>query len=240
MQIHESSELCCFLFPIGDPTSNWVFSGVIRTSEGTYHVERARKFFQDHDEGTFHSLIYHEDDIDYPQHPSGCGVNGTGYEQMKALQASAVPINNESTSKQTMAQLFKKSRSKRALTSTGGNFCHMRVSVDHLFYSDIGDSDETTTFAEAVTMAFSLVQEIFQDTDFDGDGEADFITPAIQEFNILKQTDIGYRFGASSISVIDFLDLWSQQDHTDFCLASIAKFSGSCILVLCFSKGDFM
>ena len=214
---------CCF---VGDPTSrvtghviNGVFSGIIRTSEGTYHVERARKFFQDHDDETFHSLIYHEHDIDFPQHPSGCGINGTSYEQMKALQASAVPINSK-TSKQTetMAQFFKKSRSKRALTSTGGNFCHMRVSVDHLFYSQIGDSDDTTTFAEVIT-TFNFVQEIFQETDFDGDGEKDSITPSIQEFNILKQTDVGYRFGAGSIAVNDFLDLWSQQDHTDFCLA---------------------
>lgn len=216
-----------FLCFLGDPTShvtghviNGMFIGVIRTSEGTYHIERARKFFHDHDEESFHSLIYHERDVDYPQHPTGCGVNGTHYEQMKTLQSSGVPIKKKNISKQTltMAKFFENSRKKRALTATGGTFCHMRVSVDHLFYSAIGGSDDTTTFAEVVT-TFNEVQEIFRNTDFDGDGEKDFITPAIQEFNILKQSDVGYRFGAGSITVNDFLDLWSQDDHTDFCLA---------------------
>ena len=197
-----------------------VFSGVIRSSEGTYHVEKSRRFFRDSDDISFHSLIYHEKDVEFPEQHSGCGVNGSAWQQMRDLQASAVPIGTPTSSQRarTMSDFFKNSRRKRALTSTGGNFCHMRVAVDHLFFADIGGSDERNTFAEVVT-TFNLVQEIYRETDFDGDGVQDFITPSIEVFDILTQNDPNYRFGAASISVNDFLDLWSQEDHTAFCLA---------------------
>ena len=222
--MHNDFIFLCFL---GDPTShvtghviNGMFTGVIRTSAGTYHIENSKKFFHDREDVSFHSFIYHEDDVEFPQQPIGCGVNGTEWAQMKELQASAVAVNDRTAPKQaaTMAKLFKKSRGKRAITATGGNFCHMRVAVDHLFFSAIGGSDTTSTFAEVVT-TFNLVQEIYRTTDFDEDRTPDFITPSIQQFDILTQSDPGYRFSAASISVNDFLDLWSQEDHTNFCLA---------------------
>ena len=202
---------------------NGVFSGVIRTPEATYHVEKAKKFFHDRKDVTFHSFIYREDDVDFPQQPSACGINGTVWDHMKELQASAVPINDRKTWKNrkhsgTVSNLFTKSRDKRAFTATGGTFCHMRVAVDDEFFSDIGGSDTTDTFAE-VTTTFNLVQDIYRMTDFDGDGQQDSITPSIEQFDILTRGMPGYRFGAASISVNDFLDLWSQDDHTNFCLA---------------------
>ena len=199
-----------------------IFSGVIKTKEGMYHVEKSKSFFRDRRDISFHSFIYHEDDVELSTLPATCGASTTVLQQMKDLQSTAVPVRETSQSRihhqMTMAKLFQNSRRKRAFTSTGGNFCHMRVSVDELFFDGIGGGDETDTFAEVVTI-FNLVQDIYQDTDFDDDGNADFITPSIKEFNVLRDTDPGYRFGAQSISVNDFLDLWSQEDHTDFCLA---------------------
>ena len=141
---------------------------------------------------------------------------------MRDLQASAVPLGTPTSSKRakTVSDFFKKSRRKRALTSTGGNFCRMQVAVDHLFFADIGGNDYQNTFAEVVT-TFNFVQDIYQRTDFDGDGTEDFITPSIEEFEILtpNNSNQSYLFGASTIPVNDFLDLWSQIDHTAFCLA---------------------
>ena len=202
---------------------NGVFSGVVKTSHGTYHVEKSKKFFKNHKSLPFHSFVYHEKDVEFPRQPTGCGINETVWRQMRDLQASAVPIDNPRRQSlkrsHTMTELFEKSRrGKRALTSTGGEFCHMRVAVDHLFFSDIGDNDETDTFAEVV-MTFNLVQDIYQETDFDDDGDQDFITPSIEKFDILTLNSPGYRFADRRISVNDFLDLWSQDDHTMFCLA---------------------
>ena len=201
---------------------NGIFSGVIETEHGNYHIEKSQKYFKNHTTLSFHSVIYHENDVEFPEHPGGCGVNGTEWRQLEDLQATAVPINDEAVlSKRSLAisKMFQKShRKKRGLTSTGGNFCHMRVAVDHLFFRDIGDSSTTDTFAEVVTI-FNLVQDIYKSTDFDGDGIVDFITPSIQQFDILTPDDVNYRFADSSTSVNEFLDLWSQDDQTSYCLA---------------------
>lgn len=197
-----------------------VFSGVIRTAQETYHVEKTKNYFRNRRDLTFHSFIYRETDVEFPQQPSSCGVSGPVRDWMRAVQSSAVPIHDPRGNPRAalLTKLLGKRRERRALTSTGGNFCHMRVSVDHLFFNDIGGRDNISTFAEVVN-TFNLVQDIYTRTDFDMDGDQDFITPSIQEFNILQQSDPGYRFGAPSISVNDFLDLWSQEDHTQFCLA---------------------
>ena len=68
------------------------------------------------------------------------------------------------------------------------------------------------------------VQEIYRNTDFDGDGRPDNIIPSIARIQVLNQNDPGYRFSASTINVNTFLDLWSQQDHTEFCLALLLTY----------------
>ena len=223
-----SSFMHLFRF-LGDPSSHvtghvidGVFSGVMQTSHGTYHIEKTNKHFSDHKHLNFHSFIYHESDVRFPDHPSGCGVNGTEWRRLMDLQATAEPLGHRKrhalTTKysHTLTDSFR--RRKRALTNTGGVFCHMRVAVDHLFFSQIGGNSEQDTFAEVVTI-FNLVQDIYRTTDFDGDGDQDFITPSIGVFDILTLDNPTYRFRDSSISVSDFLDRWSQDDHTMFCLA---------------------
>ena len=215
---------CGFL---GDPSSHvtghvidGVFSGVLKTSGGTYHVEKTHKHFSNHKDLPFHSFIYHEDDVTFPDHPAGCGVNGTAWRQLTQLQASAVPLETRSKRSSRNKGEFYGSvhRRKRALTNTGGNFCHMRVAVDHLFFSQIGGGDRQRTFAEVVT-SFNLVQDIYRTTDFDGDGIQDFITPSIAQFDVLTLDTPNYRFADTSISVNEYLDRWSEDDHTAFCLA---------------------
>ncbi|CAI8021227.1 Disintegrin and metalloproteinase domain-containing protein 10 [Geodia barretti] len=211
----------------GDPSSHvtghvigGVFSGVLKTSGGTYHVEKTQKYFSNHKDLSFHSFIYHEDDVQFPDHRAGCVVNGTVWRQLTELQATAVPLETGrlKRSSKNGAESLGSVRGKRALTNTGGNFCHMRVAVDHLFFSQIGGGNEQDTFAEVVT-AFNLVQEIYSTTDFDGDGAQDFITPSIGQFDLLTLDSPNYRFADSSIAVSEFLDRWSQDDHTMFCLA---------------------
>ena len=210
---------------LGDPSSHvtghvidGVFSGVVRTSKGTYHIEKTKKHFQNYDKLPFHSFIYHEDDVRFPDHQAGCGVNGTAWRRLTELQVTAEPLDRRKKSvakrSHTLTESF---RRKRALTD-GDVFCHMRVAVDHLFFSQIGGGSEQDTFAEVVT-TFNLVQDIYRNTDFDGDGTQDFITPSIGQFDILTLDSPTYRFSDRTISVGDFLDRWSQDDHTMFCLA---------------------
>ena len=58
-----------------------------------------------------------------------------------------------------------------------------------------------------------------QNTDFDGDGFSDSIHPVIVSLEVLQLNSSGYRYGAQTIQVNQFLDLWSQEDQSMFCLA---------------------
>jgi len=70
----------------------------------------------------------------------------------------------------------------------------------------------------------SQVQDIYRATDFDRDGTMDGIIPTIARTEILDLNSPGYRFGATTIAVNDFLDLWSQEDHSEFCLALLLTY----------------
>ncbi|XP_045108182.1 disintegrin and metalloproteinase domain-containing protein 10-like [Portunus trituberculatus] len=91
----------------GDPGSRvWgsvregVFEGVVHSErDGTYYVERARKYFPSHNATLkgFHSVIYHDQHVGDPYrrlrqgHSSGCGVTEDVAAWMDAVQNSADP-----------------------------------------------------------------------------------------------------------------------------------------------------
>ena len=52
----------------------------------------------------------------------------------------------------------------------------------------------------------------------------DNIIPSIARVEILNQSDPGYRFSAGITNVNTFLDLWSQEDQTEFCLALLLTY----------------
>ena len=194
---------------------NGVFDGVIVTSGEEFHVEIANKFFRE--KRDFHSVIYRTSDIVFEQNEASCAAKEGILNHLKELQATAQPIKH--TRKETPSH----KRQKRAFTVSGGTFCQVLVAVDHTFHDAIGDNNEAVTISEVVTV-FSEVQNIFKNTDFDDDGTADNIVPLIARIEIMLQTDEGYRFGSTNIGVSSFLDLWSQENHNEFCLALLLTY----------------
>jgi len=190
-----------------------VFDGVIVTPHGEYHVEVARKFFDQ--PVNFHSVIYSTSDVDFRaingSRPS-CGATGKIYEQLRKLQSTAKPISKQGNT----------FRTKRAPLKTN-QYCPVFVAADELFLQNIGRGDETATMNEISTV-MSSVNTIFSLTDFDSDGRIDNIGFIIGKFSILTSSMAGYRFGATNIGVADFLDLWSQENHDGFCLALLLTY----------------
>ena len=191
-----------------------IFDGVITTQHEEYHVEVAGKFFSEPEE--FHSVIYAVSDVDFSAvngSQASCGDTGKAYEKLREIQSSAA--------KQTAEQLYS-FRTKRAL-SPENRFCLVYVAADQLFYDNVGRSDDTVTMSEMASRMIS-VNSIFSGTDFNNDGIPDSIGFHIGRIGILRSSDPGYRYGASNIEVTDFLDLWSQENHNEFCLALLLTY----------------
>ena len=189
-----------------------VFDGVIVTPHEEYHVELAGKFFDQLVD--FHSVIYATSDVDFRAVNGStplCGGTETAYEKLKKLQSTAKPVVGQN-----------KFRTKKALLSTN-RFCPILIAADELFVQNVGRGSETNAMNE-ITGLVTSVNTIFSATDFDLDGNVDAIGFLIRRLSILRSDMPGYRYGASSISVIDFLDLWSQENHDAFCLAMLLTY----------------
>lgn len=212
--------ICTYCNFLGDPHSivkgnviNGLFDGFIQTHPHTYHVERASKYFDSHQ--TFHSVMYRSVDAKVPNKAAGCGASGAILDKLQAMQATARPTQE--------GHIVYGKRNKRQVTISDRKYCPMLIAADHLYLSNIGGGKVSATMSELVAV-MSEVQTIFQTTDFNNDGTADGIVPLIARMQILDQTDPGYRFGSTLIGVNDYLDIWSQQNHEQFCLALLMTY----------------
>lgn len=181
---------------------NGVFDGVIHSHGEEYHVEKAHKFFSTDQD--FHSIIYRVSDVEFPA--SICGAKEKVYEELYRLQSTAKP---------SPRGRIMYGSSKRSKRQTAPQFCQVLVGADHLFRDVVGRGDPAATALEIVSV-FSEVQRIFDDTDF---GVGYRARPTIGRIRLLDENAPDYRFGAPNIEVNTFLDLWSREDHSQFCLA---------------------
>lgn len=192
-----------------------IFTGVIHTQNGKYHVERAHKFFDSSVHQDFHSVIYHEQDMDAPSglYPASCGVKSKILENMKSLSSHAVPLKDT-----TMLYGSDRHTILRRQTTNNNRFCQVRVVGDHLFLANDGGGSIANAMSEMATI-ISAVQDIYSNTDFDGNNSPDGVQPVVASLEVFEQSRPNYQFGRSVIAVNDFLDLWSQEDQSGFCLA---------------------
>ncbi|TRZ00606.1 hypothetical protein DNTS_031644, partial [Danionella cerebrum] len=164
---------------------NGQFEGFIKSHHGTYYVEPSERYLKDQNV-PYHSVIYHEEDIDYPHKygaEGGCADHSV-FERMKRYQASAVEEPIQQTNlvvDEEVAEgpvILRKRRAAQAEKNT----CQLFIQTDHLFFKYYGSR-------EAV---------IAQD-------EKDYSNP--------------FRF--PNIGVEKFLELNSEQDHDEYCLAYV-------------------
>uniref|UniRef100_A0A3P8UNZ6 Disintegrin and metalloproteinase domain-containing protein 10 n=1 Tax=Cynoglossus semilaevis TaxID=244447 RepID=A0A3P8UNZ6_CYNSE len=192
---------------------NGRFEGFIKTHQGTYFVEPSERYLQ-HKEPTFHSVIYHEDDIDYPHKygsEGGC-ADHTVFERMRRYQASAVeePAQERFDGPVVL-------RSRRA-AGKDKNTCQLFIQTDHKFY-DYYRSREAVI--AQISSHVKAIDSIYQATDFMGIRNIGFMVKRIRINTTEDTRDPSNPFRFGNIGVEKFLELNSEQNHDDYCLAYV-------------------
>lgn len=134
---------------VGGHVIDGVFDGFLKTSEGEYHIEHARKFFPERERRNFHSVIYRSSDVDFKQSETSCAAKGEILEQMRKLQSTAKPVKRHG---QTVSQYFVNRERQKRQTVSGGMFCQVFVAADHLFLRDVGGGDPASAISEIATI----------------------------------------------------------------------------------------
>lgn len=200
---------------------NGRFEGFIKTPQGTYYVEPTERYLKD-DIVTFHSIIYHEDDIDYPHKygsEGGCADHSV-FEKMKNYQASALkePVKNEDyVSEKESSHIPVILRTKRA-TGLDKNTCQLFIQTDHLFFKYYGSREAVIA---QISSHVKAIDSIYQATDFMGIRNISFMVKRIRINTTDDEKDKTNPFRFANIGVEKFLELNSEQDHNDYCLAYV-------------------
>uniref|UniRef100_A0A8C1R0U5 Disintegrin and metalloproteinase domain-containing protein 10 n=1 Tax=Cyprinus carpio TaxID=7962 RepID=A0A8C1R0U5_CYPCA len=194
------------------------FEGFIQTHRGTFYVEPVERYLQDKNV-PFHSVIYHEDDIHYPHRygPGGGCADSSVFERMKRYQASVMRrlcFPQETITSTDDHVLLRKKR----MTQVEKNTCQLFIQTDHLFY-------KYYTSREAVIAQISshvkAIDAIYQGTDFMGIRNISFMVKRIRINTTSDERDRSNPFRFANIGVEKFLELNSEQNHDDYCLAYV-------------------
>ena len=178
---------------------NGVFDGIIHSHGEEYHIEKAHKFFPTKQD--FHSIIYRASDVEEPA--SICGTKDKVYEDLHRLQSTGRPSPKDR---------IVYGHTKRQTPQP--QFCPVLVAADHLFQQVVGGGDPAATTSEIISV-IEEVQNIYFDTDF---GIGYTVQPTIGKIQLLSENDT-LSTASSETDVIGYLDLWSQRNHSQFCLA---------------------
>ncbi|KAI5626321.1 disintegrin and metalloproteinase domain-containing protein 10 isoform X1 [Silurus asotus] len=243
------------------------FEGFIQSHKGTYYVEPAERYLRERDV-SYHSVIYHEDDIDYPHkygQEGGCADRSI-LEKMKKYQASAVETPAEEKNRQYAVDEDEREDGpvilrKRRAAQAEKNTCQLFIQTDHLFYkyyhtreaviaqttsikmtdnsvgacmeqhgvvltflanegaklADISENVKRSTISSHV----KAINTIYQSTDFQGIRNISFMVKRIRINTTNDELDKTNPFRFANIGVEKFLELNSEQNHDEFCLAYV-------------------
>uniref|UniRef100_A0A3Q3X175 Disintegrin and metalloproteinase domain-containing protein 10 n=1 Tax=Mola mola TaxID=94237 RepID=A0A3Q3X175_MOLML len=188
------------------------FEGFIKTHQGTYYVEPSERYLKEKNVD-FHSVIYHEDDINYPHKygsEGGC-ADYSVFERMRKYQASGVELPEESSHGPVIL------RRKRAAAKEK-NTCQLFIQTDHLFFKYYGTKEAVVA---QISSHVKAIDSIYQSTDFLGIRNISFMVKRIMVNTSSEEKDKSNPFRFANIGVEKFLELNSEQKHDDYCLAYV-------------------
>ncbi|XP_046696079.1 disintegrin and metalloproteinase domain-containing protein 10 isoform X2 [Silurus meridionalis] len=200
------------------------FEGFIQSHKGTYYVEPAERYFRERDV-SYHSVIYHEDDIDYPHkygQEGGCADRSI-LEKMKKYQASAVETPAEEKNRQHAVDEDEREDGpvilrKRRAAQAEKNTCQLFIQTDHLFYKYYHTREAVIA---QISSHVKAINTIYQSTDFQGIRNISFMVKRIRINTTNDEVDRTNPFRFANIGVEKFLELNSEQNHDEFCLAYV-------------------
>ncbi|KAI5608973.1 ADAM metallopeptidase domain 10b precursor, partial [Silurus asotus] len=195
------------------------FEGFINTNQGTYYVEPAERYLGDN--MPFHSVIYHEDDIDYPHKygPQGGCADHSVFQRMKKYQMSAVeePVKVNVGSEKESSDDHVLQRKKR-MAQIEKNTCQLFIQTDHLFFKHYKTREAVIA---QISSHVKAIDAIYQGTDFLGIRNISFMVKRIRINTTNDERDRSNPFRFANIGVEKFLELNSEQNHDDYCLAYV-------------------
>ncbi|XP_058521764.1 disintegrin and metalloproteinase domain-containing protein 10 isoform X3 [Ochotona princeps] len=194
------------------------FEGFIRTHGGTFYIEPAERYIKDRSL-PFHSVMYHEDDINYPHKygPQGGCADHTVFERMRKYQMTGVEEAIQTPQEEHAANGPELLRKKRT-TSAEKNTCQLYIQTDHLFFKYYGTREAVIA---QISSHVKAIDTIYQTTDFSGIRNISFMVKRIRINTTADEKDPTNPFRFPNIGVEKFLELNSEQNHDDYCLAYV-------------------
>uniref|UniRef100_A0AAQ5Z773 Disintegrin and metalloproteinase domain-containing protein 10 n=1 Tax=Amphiprion ocellaris TaxID=80972 RepID=A0AAQ5Z773_AMPOC len=177
------------------------FEGFIKTHQGTYYVEPSERYLRDKNI-PFHSVIYHEDDIS----KYTCFLNHSFF-----VQGENSVLEEDSSHVPVIL------RRKRA-AGKEKNTCQLFIQTDHLFFKYYGTREAVIA---QISSHVKAIDSIYQATDFMGIRNISFMVKRIRINTTEDERDRSNPFRFSNIGVEKFLELNSEQNHDDYCLAYV-------------------
>lgn len=182
-----------------------LFQGRIHSKNERYSIEPAHRYVNDTTK--FHSVIYNDKDVEFPEHPSGnCGITEEIQKKMtEKLMASTDPSSD-------MEDNHRQKRQNQIDKQT----CALHIITDHVFFARYMDSNEILRqMGEHVQAA----TEVFSGHDFSPYSNINF---AIERITLYNNDDIGsisYPFDGDYIGAEKYLDIASSiADNQRYCL----------------------
>ncbi|XP_052767852.1 disintegrin and metalloproteinase domain-containing protein 10-like [Mya arenaria] len=179
----------------------------IQTVNETYILEPASLYF-DHEEKQ--TVLYERSSIFVCVFYRGSDIKFNRLSTKVQFPVDFVQKFNE-----TYGQDFDTAhRDKRSLYKTE---CNLHVLSDHTFFRDTGHSSVANTISE---MAYMTAQAnlVFRSTDLNGDGKGDNVGFYIKKITIYETDDY---LMAHEEDVAKYLELFSEYDNENFCLATV-------------------
>ncbi|TNN87505.1 Disintegrin and metalloproteinase domain-containing protein 10 [Liparis tanakae] len=198
------------------------FEGFIKTQQGTYYVEPSERYIKDKNV-PFHSVIYHEDDINYPHKygsEGGCADHSV-LERMSRYQATAVedPVKEvNSVSREEESSHGPVILRRKRAAAKEKNTCQLFIQTDHLFFKYYGTREAVIA---QISSHVKAIDSIYQATDFLGIRNISFMVKRIRINTTTDEKDSSNPFRFANIGVEKFLELNSEQNHDDYCLAYV-------------------
>uniref|UniRef100_A0A8C2HWD0 Disintegrin and metalloproteinase domain-containing protein 10 n=1 Tax=Cyprinus carpio TaxID=7962 RepID=A0A8C2HWD0_CYPCA len=161
------------------------------------------------------SHIYTGELYEYPHKygPEGGCADSSVFERMKKYQASALeePVKNKPTDDHVSLR-------KKRMTQVEKNTCQLFIQTDHLFYKYYKTREAVIA---QISSHVKAIDAIYQGTDFLGIRNISFMVKRIRINTTSDERDRSNPFRFANIGVEKFLELNSEQNHDDYCLAYV-------------------
>lgn len=197
---------------------NDIFEGVVFTEDNNeFHIESVHQY-RHLDNQTIHSIIYNVRDIVHKV-PSQCGGKKAG-----------IPDFN-STHWYNFGEEIRVSsadgpRRKRRAVDNKNKECHLQLRADHTYVKYANNDNNRALYL--LTQHVKRVNMMYQETDFNQDGQPDYYSLKIKRIGIIESSKCGSnkesqecQFQPKYIGVEKFLEIASLGNYNEYCLSYV-------------------